>query len=145
MAKKRMGWEKLLYYGAAGSTAATHVDANVTDIEVKVDWDYAETPDRGDGTKVPEMTKEPVGVATEVSFKMIYKDGDANVAAFLAASRNNPKTAKAIKVVRYTGGDTEVNGDYYIDDEAAGALKDGQEITFTCHPTDSAGRKPIIA
>jgi hypothetical protein len=146
MAKKRAGWERMLYYGAAGSTAATAVSVNVTDIDIRTANEYVETTDRGAGTNLPQKTEQQVCVGCEISFKMRYKDGDANVAAFLAASRSvTTPLPKAIKVVRYSGGATEFDGDCYLEDDSPGPLKDGMEITFTCHPTDDSGRAWTMA
>jgi len=140
MAKKRAGWERMLYRGTAGSAATTAISANVTDIDVKVTNEFSETTDRGAGTNLPQKTEQIVCTGIEISWKMLYKDGDANMVAFLAASRSTTPAAIALKVVRYSGGGTEFDGDVYLEDDSAGPLKGGMEITFTAHPTDDAGR-----
>lgn len=138
MAKKRAGWERMAYYGTVGSTAATALSDNVTDIDVQGSNEFNEHTDRGDGSSIPKKTEQVVALAVTVVIKMIYDDGDANMTALLAASRAG--TAKAIKVIRHSGGVTEFDGDCYLEDDSPGPLKGGMEVTFTCHPTDDGGR-----
>ena len=138
MAKKRAGWERMLYYGPVGSTAGTVVSDNVTDIDFKTANEFHETTDRGDGSAVPKKTEQLHCVGVELSWKMIYKDADTNVGIFLAAAEVG--TIKAIKILRYSGGDTEFDGDCYLDYDCPGPLKDGMQVTFTAHATDDGGR-----
>jgi hypothetical protein len=133
MAKKRAGWERMLYYGVAGATASTLI-SYATDIDVGGAPTFADTSDRGDGTAVPKKTEQVVQIAAEVTFSVRYKDGDATIAALLAAYRTG--AAVAIKVVRYSGGETEFDGDVYLEANSPGPLTDGQVIEFTGHPTD---------
>jgi hypothetical protein len=60
------------------------------------------------------------------------------VTAFIAVAESGGDIA--IKVERYTGGDTEFDGDVTVDMDNPGALKDGQIIQFTCFPTSDSGR-----
>jgi len=139
MAKKRAGWERMLYRGTAGSTASTSVDDNVVDINIDTGPEFNEHTDRGAGTNLPKKTEQPVALAiNNLTFSMIYKDSDANMAAFLVASRTG--AAIAIKIVRYSGGETEFDGDCYLEDSSPGGLKDGMVVEFTGHPTDDEGR-----
>ena len=130
----------MLLRGAAGSTAATAVSANVIDIDIKVSNEFSDTTDRGAGTNLPQKTEQIVSTGIEVSWKMLSKDTDANMTAFLAASRSVTPAPIAVKVTRYSGGATEFDGDVYLEDDSPGPLKSGMEITFTAHPTDDAGR-----
>jgi hypothetical protein len=138
MAKKRAGWERKLYRGTAGSTAATHIDTHVRDIDLSHGHDYNDTTDRGDGSAVPKGVEQIVKLTAELSFTMIYEDGEAHMVALLAAAQAG--TALAFKVERIASGVTEFNGDCYLDYESPGPLEGGQEVTFTCHPTDDGAR-----
>jgi hypothetical protein len=138
MAKLRAGWERMLYYGTAGSTAATLIDNHVADIDINNQHEYVETTSRGDGSAPPQKTEQLVCRACGLSWKMQYDDSDSHVAALLAACRTG--TPKAIKIIRHLGGETEFDGDCYLDDDAPGPLKGGMEITFTGRPTKDAGR-----
>ncbi|MBC8869196.1 MAG: hypothetical protein H8E44_07250 [Planctomycetes bacterium] len=138
MAKKRAGWERMLYRGASGSTAATAIDANVRDINVNTGPEFNETTDRGAGTNLPKNTEQAVALNCELTFTMIYKDTDANMIALLASARTG--SVLAYKVVRISGGETEFDGDGYIEFTSPGPLKGGMEVEFTVHPTDDGGR-----
>jgi len=138
MAKKRGAWERKIYYGVSGSTASTQIDDNVTDINVNHPHEFNEHTDRGDGSDFPKKTEQLVTLVAEVDFTMVYDDGDSAMTALLAAARAG--TIKAIKVERRASGETEFDGDCYLEFESPGALKDGMNVTFTCHPTDDGGR-----
>lgn len=141
MAKKRAGWEMMVYYGTAGSTAATHISANVTDVDPGVGgWEYSDNPDRGDGTKVPGQDEMPVKRTYAPTFSMIYKDGDTHMAALLAAADANPPVGKAFKIIRYSGGATVLDGDFYINYSSPGPIGDGQVVEFELHPTSGYDR-----
>lgn len=138
MAKKRAGWERKIYRGTAGSTAATHIDTHVGDVSISHSNEYNETTDRGDGSAVPKMTEQLVKQSAEITFTMQYQDSEAHMVALLAASQAG--TPLAFKVERNASGVTEFDGDCYIDYEAPGELSGGQVVTFTLHPTDDGGR-----
>jgi hypothetical protein len=138
MAKKRAGWERKIYRGTAGSTAATQIDTHVTDINISHGNEYNETTDRGDGTAVPKMTEQLVKMTAEITFTMQYEDSEAHMVALLAAAQAG--TVLAFKVERRASGVTEFDGDCYLDYESPGELSGGQEVTFTLHPTDDGGR-----
>lgn len=140
MAKKRAGWERMLLRGTGGVIAATAVSDNVTDIDIKITNEFFETTDRGAGTNLPQKTEQIVATGIEISWKMMYADGDTNMVAFLAASRSVTPAVISLKVVRFSGGATEFDGDVYLEDDSPGPLKSGMEITFTAHPTDDAAR-----
>jgi hypothetical protein len=138
MAKKRAGWERKIYRGTAGSTAATHIDTHVTDINISHGNEYNETTDRGDGTAVPKMTEQLVKMQAEITFTMNYEDSEAHMVALLAAAQAG--TVLAFKLERRLSGVVEFDGDCYIDYESPGELTGGQEVNFTLHPTADGGR-----
>ena len=138
MAKKRAGWERKIYRGTAGSTAATHIATHVGNINISHSNEYNETTDRGDGSGVPKMTEQLVKQSAEITFTMQYEDSETNMVALLAASQAG--TPLAFKVERNASGVVEFDGDCYIDYEAPGELSGGQEVSFTLHPTDDGGR-----
>ena len=139
MAKKRAGWERKIYRGVAGSTAATHIDTHVGDINITHSNEYNETTDRGDGTAVPKMEEQLVKLVAEITFTMQYEDGEAHMVALLAAAQAG--TPLAFKLERRLSGVTEFDGDCYIDQESSGELSGGQEVSFTLKPTSDGGRK----
>jgi hypothetical protein len=132
MASKRASWEKKLYRGTAGSTAATQIDEKLVDLTFNAGPEFTDDGDRGDGSALPQGSEMPVKmVVKEFSFSMRYKDGEAHVLACLAASRAG--TAIALKVERYASGTVEFDGDAYLEDSSPGGIEDGQTIEFTAH------------
>lgn len=141
MAKKRKGHEIMVYYGTAGSTAATHISANVTDVDPGIGgFDWVDRPDRGDGSGLPTQDEQPVKRNCQPTFSMEYHDGDTHMAALLAAVDTDPPTAKAFKFVRNSGGAAIVDADFYVEFSAPGPLAEGQVVEFTLHPTSDYGR-----
>jgi len=142
MAKERAGHEMMVYYGTAGSTAATHINVNVTDVDPGVGgWEFSDNPQRGDGTKVPAEDNMPVKrTYGPPKFSMKYKDAETHVTALLAAADANPPVGKAIKMIRYSGGAAVFDKDCYLTYTSPGPIADGQIIEFECKPTSQYGR-----
>jgi hypothetical protein len=135
MAKKRAAWERKVYRGVKGSTAATQITPNIVDIGMANTPEFTENTTRGDGTSVPKKSEQVVCLAKVPGpLVMIYKDTDAHMAALLVAA--DAGTAIAIKIERINGGDTEFDGDVLLEYDSPGGLKDGMQVTFTMHPTD---------
>ena len=137
MAKKRAGWERVLKYGAAGAAASTIVET-ATDVDLDTGPGFESTITRGDGSALPKETEQPVSLSSSPSFKFRYKDGDATQAALIAAARTG--AAVAILILRMLGGETEFDGDCYLEMSSPGPLTGGMEVSVTCHPTDDEGR-----
>ena len=83
MAKARAGWERKIYYGTAGSAAATQL-THATDVDVQKAKTRVETTDRGDGSSVPRKTEQVVQRECQISFKYRYWDSDAVISALIA-------------------------------------------------------------
>ncbi len=144
MAKKRKGHEMVVYYGTAGTTAATHIDVNLVDADPGgADFDFVDLPDRGDGTALPLVDEYPVKKNSQPTFTMIYKDSETNVDALLAAADANPPVGKAFKFLRIVSGEVAFDGDCWIKYSSPGAIADGQTIEFELHPTSAYGRSFI--
>ena len=142
MAKKRAGWERLLYVDLPGATATTAVET-ATDVDLGMPHEFNEHTTRGDGSAIPLKTEQIVCRAATPAWKFIFKDGDAAQALILAAVRG--ATALAVKIVSHSGGTTEFDGDCYLEADSPGPLKGGQEVTITGHPTDDGGRAWTIS
>ena len=141
MAKKRKGHEMTVYYGTAGTTADTHIDANVVDADPGgADFDFADLPSRGDGTALPLMDEYPVKKNSQPTFSMVYHDSDANMIALLAAADANPPIGKAFKFFRVAAGEVAFDGDCWIKYSSPGAIAEGQTVEFELHPTSAYGR-----
>ncbi len=141
MAKKRKGHEMVVYYGTAGTTAATKITPNVVDVDPGgADFDFVDLPARGDGTALPVMDEYPVKKNSQPTFTMVYKDGDANVDYLLAAADSNPPLGRAFKFERIVSGEVAFDGDCWIKYSSPGAIADGQTVEFELHPTSAYGR-----
>jgi hypothetical protein len=141
MAKKRAAWEFMVYYGAAGSTAATLIPANVVDVDPGGNQDeYVDLPTRGDGATMPQQDEYPVKAACTPKVSMVYHDGDTHMAALLAAADASPRVGKALKIIRHSGGVTCRDGDFWIRYTTPGPIAEGQVVEFEFHPTSAYGR-----
>lgn len=139
MPKPRAGWERKIYIGTAGSTAATLLNKGVTDVDIQKTPDKEETTDRGDGSAVPRKHYQVVARDCEVKWKQRYWDGDANLNTVLAAAEAG--TGLAIKVERIASGEVEFDGDCIVEMNSPGPLSGGMEIEFTAVPTQDYGRQ----
>ena len=137
MAKARAGYERLIYHGTAGSTAATQI-TRATDVNITKTKERSETTDRGDGSAIPRKTENVVALIASITFSMVYHDSDSPINALIAVAESGGDIA--IKVVRYTGGDTEFDGDVTVDMDNPGGLKESQVVQFTCFPTQDSAR-----
>ncbi len=141
MAKKRKGHEVTVWYGTAGVTATTQIDANVVDADPGgADFDFVDLPDRGDGSALPQMDEYPVKKNAQPTFSMVYHDSDANMTALLAAADANPPVGKAFKFFRVASGEVTFDGDCWIKYSSPGAIADGQTVEFELHPTSAYDR-----
>lgn len=141
MSKKRAAWEFMVYYGEAGSTAATLINANIVDVDPGGNQDeYADVPTRGDGVTMPQEDNIPVKMNAKPKVSMVYHDGDTHMAALLAAADANPRVGKALKIIRHSGGATCRDGDYWIRYTSPGPIAEGQIVEFEFSPTSAYGR-----
>ncbi len=137
MPRPHRGYERLLYEGTAGTTAATQV-THATNVNISNPKERWETTDRGDGSAIPKKTEQVVALAAEITFDIVYHDGDSPTSAMIAVAESGGDIA--LKIVRYTGGDTEFDGDVTLDYSSPGGLKEGQILSFTAYPTQDSGR-----
>lgn len=102
----RAGYEGLLYYGTAGSTAATLL-TNVEDLNYDTQPDKAETTIRGDGTAAPIKTDKVVAIGATITWSMLNKTTDTNLIALIAAARTGAivalRTRAASTLLGYDG------------------------------------------
>lgn len=140
MSRKLAGWQAVVYYGTAGSAAATLISANVVDVDAGQDFEYVDQPTRGDGTTLPQTDEQPVLRKAAPKFSMEYHDTDTHMVALLAAAKAEPPVGKAFKILRKLSGEVEFDGDAFIKYSSAGPLKEGQLVEFELHPTSAYGR-----
>lgn len=134
-----MGYEAILYYGSAGSTAATQL-TNCQDLEYSLDPEKGETTVRGTGSSVPIVTSRVTAIKPQITWKMIYKTGDASLTALRAAAATG--AAVALRYVPVSGG-TGFDGDCTLSIKNGAPLKGDQTFEFTAEPTDET-RTPLL-
>jgi len=141
MAKKRKGHEMMVYYGDAGTTAATLITPNVVDADPGgADFDFVDLPGRGDGTTLPLQDEYPVKKNIAPSFSMVYHDSDEYMIELLSRADANPPVGKSFLFKRVVSGETAFDGDCWIKYSSPGKISEGQTVEFELHPTSAYGR-----
>lgn len=136
----RRGYEGILYYGTAGSSAATQV-TNCEDLDYDTQPEKAQTTIRGDGSAVPINTERVVALSATISWKMQNRPSDTTMAALLAAARAG--SAVALKTKSYSSG-RGYDGDCTLSVKEGMPLKGMTMLEFTATPTDDEGRTPQL-
>lgn len=136
----KMGFEGLIYYGAAGSTASTQL-TNIRDETYTFEKEDGDTTVRGDGSAVPIETMTPVLRRVSLEWTMINKPADTELAAMLTAAY--ACTAIAIRTKDRSGG-KGFDGDVYLTVEHGKPFKGEQTYRFTATPTLEGGRTPSL-
>ena len=138
MANVKMGFEGLLYYGAAGSTAATLLE-NTRDITVTYDVERGDTTVRGDSSVPPIKTADVTARMVNIEFVMINDITDTAFAALKTACAAG--TGVALRGKDYASG-SGPDADYTLGMSAPWPLAGEQVVTFTAEPSRSYGRAP---
>lgn len=136
----RMGWEDQLYYGAAGSTAATQV-TNCEDLDYNLDPEKGETTVRGAGTSIPIVTEKVTALKPTITWKMLNKPNDTTLAALIAAAKTG--AAVALRTKSYSSG-LGFDGDVTLGFKKGAPLKGQGVFEFTATATDDEGRTPSL-
>lgn len=134
-----MGYEALLYYGAAGSTAATQI-TNATDIDYSISPSRGTTTVRGSGSSVPIATSRVTQLDPTITWKMVYKTSDTTLTALRSAAATG--AAVAIRYIPKSGG-TGFDGDMTLEVKNGAPLNGEQTFEFTAKPTDES-RTPSL-
>lgn len=140
MAKARAGFERTLLYTATAGTKAVTPFLLAKDIDVDITFTRGDTTVRGDGTAIPKQTQINTQQIASITFVMEYDDGDAGVAAFMAAARTGAAIAVLTKIYVGDAYADEFDGDVTVDVSHPGPLAGVQEVTVTCVPTKEGGR-----
>lgn len=133
-----MGFEGLLYYGTAGSTAATLLE-NVKDISINMDVERGDTTVRGDSTAPPIKTEDVATRMAGIEFTMINDSTDSQLAALLTAI--NTGTGVALRGKDYSSGKGP-DADFTLSVQHGMPLGGEQTYQFTAAPSRSYGRAP---
>jgi hypothetical protein len=125
-----MGYEAILYYGTAGSTAATQL-TNCTDLDYSLDTEKGSTTVRGDSSAPPITYERVTGRTPGLTWKMINNSSDTALTALLAAGIAG--TPVALKYCDRSG-NTRFDGDCNITFKNGAPLKGEQTFDFTASP-----------
>lgn len=138
MANVKMGFEGLLYYGAAGTTAATLL-SNCKDISLSMDNEKGNTTVRGDSTTPPIETEDTTLRKVQIEFTMINDITDTAYAAINTAVGSGAGIALRLK--DYSSGKGP-DADFVVTKSHPFPLNGEQAVTFTATPSRSYGRSP---
>lgn len=139
-----MGFEKILYIGTAGVTAATQV-LDVVNIKVTSAIQYGSTTSRGASTNVPRVTKRAVSVEKSVTFNTLNVPSNTNLATIKAAARAVVPLSRLIsmKVVDVAAGTTEFDADVDLSIDEDAQLTAEQDAAFVA-TIDRTYRDPVV-
>lgn len=138
MANVKMGYEGMLYYGAAGSTATTLL-TNTRDIKLELDRETGDTTVRGSSTSPPIKTEETAMLVVGLEFDMINDITDASFAALKTAAAAG--TGVALRGKDYSSGKGP-DMDATLKASLPWNLAGEQVVTFTATPSRAYGRAP---
>lgn len=131
---KRMGFEGLLYWGAAGSTASTELTI-ARDVSYK--WESAEA-DVSDRSSIIDLS-DVAGVKFSLEFEILNNDSNS----FVSSMRTAVVAGTAIAFrTRDKASGYGVDGDFILSVDESQPLRDAQRIKITAMPTDKNSRLP---
>jgi len=126
----KMGFEGLIYYGAAGSTASTAL-TNTRDVSITLDSEDGDTTVRGDGSSPPIETTRVTKLKWSCEFTMLMKTADAELEALqVAAAAGNPV---ALRMKDHSSG-KGFDGDVTLTCRDGKPLNGEQTKQFTAKP-----------
>lgn len=140
MATRYSGYQGIIYYGTAGSTATTQI-TNCEDLNYDNEAERAPTTVRGTGATPPINTSKVVALGAVITWSMLMKSDDATLTSLLAAARTG--AAVAIRTKSYASG-LGFDGDCTLSVTHEMTLKGQSKFNFTGEPTDDEGRAPQL-
>lgn len=131
---KRMGFEGKLYWGAAGSTAAT-------ELTIARNVNYTFEPDKADVSDRSSLInlEDVAGVTIGLEFEINNQDTDAAVSAIRTAVLAG--NAVALRTRDKAAG-WGLDADFVLSLKEDQSLRDAQRLSITASPTDKSGRTP---
>lgn len=136
---QKMGYEGILYYGAAGATASTQL-TNTRDITVEIDHETGDTTVRGDSSGPPIVTASVTARVVSLEFQMVNDTADAALEALRAAAAAG--TPVALRGKDHAAGKGP-DADFVITISKPWPLKGEQVVSIKATPTRQSGRAPV--
>lgn len=134
----KMGYEGMLYYGTAGSTATTLL-TNCQDIKFDLDVERGKTTVRGTSTTPPVKTASVTALVVGIEWTMINDISDTAFAALKTAVGTG--AGVALRAKDYSGGKGP-DADFTLKMSNPFPLEGEQAVTFTAEPSRDYGRAP---
>lgn len=144
MTQALMGFEKILYIGTAGITAATQV-LDLVNVKVTESVQYGNTSSRGTGASVPRVTKRAVSLEKVVTFNSLNVPVNTNLTTIKAAATAETPASRliAMKVVDKASGTIEFDADVDISIDRDAQLSAEQDLAFVA-TVDRSTRDPVV-
>ena len=144
MTNALMGFEKILYIGDKGITAANQV-LDIVNIKVTEAVQYGTTMHRGTGAAVPRMSKRAVSIEKTVTFNSLNVPANTYLTAIKAAATSETPANRLIslKVVDVASGSTEFDADVDISIDRDAQLSAEQDLAFVAI-VDRTERNPVV-
>jgi hypothetical protein len=139
-----MGYEKILYIGTAGTTAATQV-LDIVNIKVTESVEYGNTNSRGDGTTIPRVSKRAVSLEKVVTFNSLNVPANTNLVTLKAAATHETPASRliAMRVVDLASGTVEFDADVDLSIDRDAQLSAEQDHAYVA-TVDRSGRDPVV-
>lgn len=135
-----MGYEGLLYEGAAGSQASTQI-TNATDVDYEVGVQTGSTTVRGNGSSVPIETGEATQLSGKLTFTMIMNTSDSSLVALLAAAATG--APRALRYIR-SSGLLGLDADCILSAKQGSPLNGEGTVEFTVEKLSKSSRTPVL-
>ncbi len=139
-----MGFEKILYIGAPGDTAALQV-LDVVNIKVTESVEYGNTISRGTGLVLPRVSKRAVSLDKVVTFNSLNVPDNSNLVTLKAAATSETPATRVIsmKVVDVASGTTEFDADVDLAIDRDAQLSAEQDHAYVA-TVDRSHRAPVV-
>jgi hypothetical protein len=139
-----MGFEKVLYIGTAGTTAATQV-LDIVNLKVTETVEYGNTISRGDGLVLPRVSKRAVSLDKVVTFNSLNVPDNSNLVTLKAAATSETPASRviALKVVDVASGVTEFDADVDLSIDRDAQLSAEQDHAYVA-TVDRSHRNPAV-
>ena len=139
-----MGFEKILYIGTKGSTAATAV-ADLVNVKVSETVQYGTTMARQTDGSLPRMSKRATSLDKTVTFNSLNVPDNTNLATIKAAATAETPASRviAMKVVDLASGTTEFDADVDLAIDRDAPLSAEQDHAYVA-TVDRSERDPVV-
>ncbi len=144
MTQALMGFEKVLYIGTKGNTAATPVE-DLVNIKVTETPQYGNTTAGTTDGSVPVVSKRIVSLEKVVTFNSLNVLANTEIATIKAAATHLTPASRiiALKVVDQASQTTEFDADVDISIDRDAQLSAEQDLAFVA-TVDRSTRNPVV-